>query len=78
MRRSRGSSAARWPPSSAPWRGSATQWKHEWADAVGDRPAKPGPRHPAPAGSAEYTLEGTGAIDAEALGRIVRNMASLG
>lgn len=53
-------------------------WKREWADAAIDRPAKPGPRHPASAGTAEYNLQGTGAIDAEAAGRIVRKMASHG
>jgi DNA-directed RNA polymerase specialized sigma24 family protein len=53
-------------------------WKREWADAATDRPAKPGPRHPSPAGAGGYDLKGTGAIDAEAAGRIVRDMASLG
>ncbi len=52
-------------------------WRREWADAAVDRPAKPGPRTPSAAGSGEYAAPGTAGVDAEAAGRILRNMENI-
>jgi DNA-directed RNA polymerase specialized sigma24 family protein len=52
-------------------------WKREWSDAVPDRPAKSGPRHPSAEGSHEFEVQEAADLDEEATGRILRSLADL-
>jgi DNA-directed RNA polymerase specialized sigma24 family protein len=50
-------------------------WKREWSDAVPDRPAKSGPRHPSAEGSHEFEVQPAADLDEETTGRILRCLA---
>ncbi len=51
-------------------------WKREWADAVPDRPAKSGPRHPASEGSDEFDVQPVIDLNEEATARILRGLTN--
>jgi DNA-directed RNA polymerase specialized sigma24 family protein len=52
-------------------------WKREWSDAVPDRPAKSGPRHPSAEGSDEFDIQPAIDLDEAAMARLLRGMADL-
>lgn len=51
-------------------------WKREWSEAVPDRPAKPGPRHPSSPGSDEFDVQTAINLDDDATARILRGLAN--